>query len=778
MQRAIKLQPYLYTDRGTNERYLDIPFLRPVSFVDTRECYEDEEDDRQTLNDNSLRMRTPVVQNEHEGAGCTAIRLHASSVFQRGLVCFFQPDAHRKLGMRLREHAEMTSTTQEMRRLKQVNWRRIQPTESPSNAQRFAGDDDYPMYLPNGQTQIAELFEALETLPMACTIPRGCLVRAVSDDVLKEHSTTAANEGKVLRYFRQHGISLKDIHEDPSQMSYVELLDRLLVNNHADTRTINITASAHVQGHRLLKSILDDASVELQHDIVSNSTYDENVRDKLVSIMMYIEFYDARAYSYLINTKCLRMDTNAWLPASPSDMSSDRSLARSAELFTMDTDHLQQVFYLRQDNAITDIMNDNDLTFLSGVKVASATDLMTLFDQHRLLLVAPDDGDARAITYDDVRVRKGAASKRTPGSIVNTNVHAIDTQRTCWVSQGIELFVTAMEEEFNKFVTSLTAIDEAVLYRVRATPIHSSKIKKALLSSRLRNAVAATVEYYRRMDTDSSTLQELCAESDARVVAGSNAHHKPDDRERRSMVFEFAKDYHEALKKLRMHDLHLLKDCCSVSSTDGDDPHLKKIDSKHVPVLRNLLRYATTDTFIFDSPYPDVVETQSQVSDRLQTSIIHVLHDAKNFVTWVETTSASSDREIQELYEFLRDEAVVWLRRIAVEYGQLGDDTSAEVARDSSDDATALFWLRYMRDAERRKRAYDAWREEWSGGFTGFACVNGRMFRHPPSIPKAEQLRDLTHVELWSVVALELQLCLARHSLRMMHRGSACETSK
>eukprot|EP00854_Cymbomonas_tetramitiformis_P022032 gene22032-26541_t len=632
MQRAIKLPPYLFTDRNTNERYLDIPFLRPVSFVDTHECYEDEEDDRHIMNHSSLRMYTQVVQNEHEGAGCTAIRLHASSVFQRGLTCFFQPDAHQKLGMRLGEHEELTHTTQEIR-LKQVNWRRIKPSASSSDAQPFVGDDDYPMYLPNGQTHIAGLFEALEMLPMACTIPRGCLVRAVSDDILKDHSTTAANESRVLRYFRQHGISVKDIDDaDPSKLSYVELLDRLLIKNHNHPGKINITASAHVQGHRLLKFILDDASVELQNKIVSKSTYVENVRDEMINTMMYTEFYDARAYNYLTNTNCLQMDKNVWSLALPSDTSSDQSLARSAELFTMDMDHLQQVFYLRQDNAVTDIMNDYDLTFLSGVKMASATDLMTLFDQHRLLLVAPDDGDTRTITYDDVRVRKGAASKRTPGSIVNANVHAIDTQRTCWVSQGIELFVTAMEEEFQKTVTSLTAIDEAVLYRVRATPIHFSKVKKALLSSRLRNAIAATVDYYQRTNTDCSTLKELCVESNTRVAQGSNAYYQPDDCEIRSTMSEFAKDYHEALKKLRMHDLNLLKDCCSMSSTDNDNPKITDVDLKNVPVLRNLLRYTTTKTLIFDNPYLDVVETPPRVSDFLQNSIMRVLCDAKNFV--------------------------------------------------------------------------------------------------------------------------------------------------
>ncbi|KAK3289943.1 hypothetical protein CYMTET_2657 [Cymbomonas tetramitiformis] len=649
-----------------------------------------DEDVEQELNKIFATVRQKVVQNEHEGAGCTVIRLHASEVFQRGLACFFQSDAHRKLGMRLRENVERT--TQEMRRLKQVNWRRSQPSESSSDAQPFDGDDDYPMYLPNGQTQITGLFEALEKLPMACTIPRGCLVRAVSDNVVKEHSTTAANEGKVLRYFRQHGISVDNIvdENEASKLSYVELLDRLLLENHADKRKIDITASAHVQGHRLLKSILDDASVELRHDVVSNSTYVENVRAQMIHTMMYTEFYDARAYSYLINTKCLRMDTMDWSLGSPSDTSPNASLARSTELFIMDTDHLQQVFYLRQDNAVTDIMNDNDLTFLSGVKVASATDLMTLFDQHRLLLVAPDDGDARAITYEDVRVRKGAASKRTPGSIVNANVHAIDTQRTCWVSQGIELFVTAMQEEFGRVVTSLTAIDEAVLYRVRATPIHSSRIKKALLSSRLRNAVAATVDFYRRTKTNSDTLQELCVESDARVVPRSHAQYQPDDLKKRMTLLEFAKDYYEALKKLRMHDLHLLKDCCSVCS--ADDVQTKNVDLKNVPVLRNLLRYTTTTTFFSDTePYSRDQERSSRVSDLLQTSIMRVLDDAKHFLKSVETES--SDREIGELYDFLQNEAIVWLRRIAIEYGQLGDDTSAEIVRDSSVDATALFWL-------------------------------------------------------------------------------------
>ncbi|KAK3252328.1 hypothetical protein CYMTET_38362 [Cymbomonas tetramitiformis] len=760
------LRPYAHNDASTSDQFVDLPFLQPVVFADDLACDDHVDDDEVAPFLKTEVLRTPVVRYSQSNNICTALRVHSSGIFQRGMCCMFEYGSHRKLGARITNIDEQNETAA-TRNLRVHNWRRQTPVEASSRpVSPRIDEDDYSLYMRTSSVTVDEdWYEALQFLPVHATLPRGCLVRAVPEVTICEWAASGRNETAALNFLAAHDITSHT--ESPDVRSYTCKLHAAL----KDQRS-TMPRSSRIQGYQLLRSILRDVShaarETVTHDLSTGNIFDSDVRNKLVYTMMYMNYHNGVAYAFLTNTQVhdLNDEPDARNPLRKICAKSDTHGANNPTL-PLNTDTLLRLFYAREANAVTDILNDDDLTFLSSVRSAAGVDIMTLFDPHRLIVVAPEDTDARPVSYDDVRVRKGGATKRTPGVINNARADFDgDNADVCWVSQGIELFVTTMEEAYETECTALTTVDEAVLHRVRATSLLASPVKSAMLNTRVRAGALAASQYLARTGAD--TLN-----ADLRVLSNSHAPKAKDacldsqnelfdTKTRITLVRQFATEYVRALEQLQHHDFATLSECCRVCDKNPK-PDGAAYEAPRVPkpVLCRVLRFEHPLLLSEDNDREE--DTCNSASECVAVCVAKLVEDATGFRTRVDEDA--NGVAVAALGRDMIGTAINWLRTIATEYGQLVDDTESEVARDDATDATLLFWLRYMRDKKTRNKAYNVWRRAWSGGFVGMSCLNGHMYKNAPPFPDHHELRTLTHVELWSVVALELQLGLARLSI-------------
>ena len=756
------IRPYAHYDASTSDQYVDLPFLEPVVFADDLACDESIDDDRYdgAFISKTDVLRTPVVRYTQCNNTCTALRVHSSGIFQRGMSCMFGYETHRRLGVRITSIDEQNETAA-TRNLRVHNWRRQTPVVASSRpVSPRIDEDDYTLYMRTSSVTVDEdLYEALQFLPVHATLPRGCLVRAVPEDIICGWAASGRNETAALNFLTAH--------TEPSDptipgSSYTAKLRKAL----EETRS-TMSRSSRIQGYQLLRSILRDVShtarETVTYDLSAGNCFDSDVRNKLEYTMMYMNYHNAVAYDFLTNTQVLDMVLKSANKICESNLAKDPSI-------TLNTDVLLRLFYAREANAVTDILNDEDLTFLSSVRSAAGVDIMTLFDPHRLIVVAPEDTDARPVSYDDVRVRKGGASKRTPGVINNARADLKDDGNAmCWVSQGIELFITTMEAAYESECTALTTVDEAVLYNVRATSLLASPVKSAMLNTRVRAGALAASQYLARNSSNTlvdnlRVLSNSHAAPTAKDITNDNQDELFDEKTRISLVKQFADEYVRALKQLQNHDFATLSECCRACAVDDKFADAASThDQMRVPkpVLSAVLRFKHPRLLPAVDDREGVTHAPTSVS--ITKCVVELVEDAEEFRTRVDEDGCQE--AVAALGKELITTAIVWLRTIAREYGQLVDDTESEVAQDDATDATLLFWLRYMRDKKQRYKAYNIWRRAWSGGFVGMACLNGWMYKNSPPSPTHQQLCTLTRVELWSVVALELQLGLMRLSI-------------
>eukprot|EP00854_Cymbomonas_tetramitiformis_P025977 gene25977-31802_t len=122
------LRPYAHCDASTSDQFVDLPFLEPVVFADDLACDESVDDDRYEVAPflKTDVLRTPVVRYSQSNNTCTALRLHSSGIFQRGMCCMFGYGSHRKLGARITNIDERNETAA-TRNLRVHNWRRQAP---------------------------------------------------------------------------------------------------------------------------------------------------------------------------------------------------------------------------------------------------------------------------------------------------------------------------------------------------------------------------------------------------------------------------------------------------------------------------------------------------------------------------------------------------------------------------------------------------------------------------------------------------------------------------